>query len=75
MPRSRLIPEVQALVDSGQLPATDSEWIQNLPRDKQLAAAEKCINIPKILMPPSMFPRTGGKRNDKGPYGGPGDKG
>ncbi len=38
-----LVPEVEALARQGKLHAFDLEWIERLPADKQLAAAEKCI--------------------------------
>lgn len=46
---SRLIPEVQAFVDSGKLNDFDADWIQNLSANLQLAAAEKCMKSTKDL--------------------------
>lgn len=42
--RSKLHPDVLALVEQGKLHPFDAEWICNLPRVKQMAAARKCLS-------------------------------
>ncbi len=42
--RRRLIPEVIALYEQKKLHAAGCDVIVGLPKDKQLAAAEKCTN-------------------------------
>ncbi len=41
--RRRLDPEVLALYERGKLHEFDVGWIVNLPKDRQLASARKCI--------------------------------
>lgn len=45
-----LIPEVQALLNSGQLNPIDADWISRLKPESQLASAKKCMGANPTML-------------------------
>lgn len=56
--RRKLQADVLALFTQGKLPEFDCEWIANLPKERQLAAAAKCLKG-NDFTPPNSKPFRG----------------